>query len=228
MHLELLDLLENLLSVVLVHNHLLEYLVLLLHLLLLLLLRLVEPLLLLLLLTMRVRVVSSIVWVLHSLLRLEVRRAKSLTHELVALVHLVCMRELLLVHLRIVINLVRDLNDLDFVAVVVLVLLLVVLRHLELVKHRLPLLLHLLHELSLGILLGGWHDLSDVGLLWVLEAHIRHVGIHISEVCCLEVEHVLTVVGHVTIVLIILEIIVGSSLVNLREIGCHHVEIIGI
>lgn len=175
---------------------------------------------------MRVGVVTSIIGVLYSLLRLEVRRAKTLTHELVALVHLVCMRELLLVHLRIVINLVSDLNDLHFVAIVILVLLLVVLGHLELVKHRLPLLLHLLHELSLGILLSGWHNLCNISLLWVLETHIRHVRIHVSKVCCLEIKHVLTVVRHIVIVLIILKIIIGSGLVNLREIGCHHIKVI--
>ena len=176
---------------------------------------------------MRVGVVCSIVGVLHPLLWLEVRRAESLAHVL-ALVHLGSMRELLLVHLRVVVYLVCDFNDLDFVTTVILVLLLIVLRHLELIrKHRLPLLLHL-QELPLSVLLGRWHDLCDVWLLCVLEAHIRrHVGIHISKVGCLEIEHVLlTVVGQIIIVWSILEIIICSGLVDLREVGCHHVKVI--
>lgn len=177
---------------------------------------------------MREGVVCSIVGVLHSLLWLEVRRAESLAHVL-ALVHLGSMRELLLVHLRVVVYLVCDFNDLDFVTAVILVLLLVILGHLELIrKHRLPLLLHL-QELPLSVLLSRWHDLRDVWLLCVLEAHIRrHVRIHISKVCCLEIEHVLlTVVGQIIIILWrILEIIICSGLVDLREVGCHHVKVV--
>lgn len=143
LHLKLVNFLENLLGIILVHYHLLENLVLLLHLLLLLLLRLVKPLLLLLLRTMRVSVISSIVGILHSLLWLKVRRSKSLAHEF-ALIHLGGMRELLLVHLRIVVDLVSDLYDLDFIAAVILIILLLIkLRHLELIEHWLSLLLHL-------------------------------------------------------------------------------------
>ena len=175
---------------------------------------------------MRVGVVCSIVGVLHSLLWLKVWRTESLAHEL-ALVHLGGMRELLLVHLRVVsVYLVCDFDNLDFVTAVILILLLIVLRHLELIKHRvLPLLLHL-QELRLSVLLSRWHDLRGVWLLWVLEAHIRsHIRIHISKVGCLKIEHILTVLGH-SIVRSILEIVVGSLLIDLREVRCHHIKVI--